>query len=173
MNNTFLNLTQREADVAVRPTNRPPDNLIGRPVGSIQTAIYASADYLRKAARRGVKRTDWAALDWIAPDESLGHLAQARWLTATIPAERVGMRVDSLLGMVDAVKHGCGLGMLLCVLAERERDLVRLAPPDAGLDTRVFVLTHRDLRKVQRIKALTDHLYDKLRKNRFLIQSRV
>jgi len=122
--------------------------------------------------RQGTDRNR-AALDWIAPDESLGHLAQARWLTATIPAERVGMRVDSLLGMVDAVKHGCGLGMLLCVLAERERDLVRLAPPDAGLDTRVFVLTHRDLRKVQRIKALTYHLYDKLRKNRFLIQSRV
>ena len=39
-NNQFLNLTQREADVAVRGSNTPPENLVGRRVGNIQTAYY-------------------------------------------------------------------------------------------------------------------------------------
>ena len=30
INNTFLNLTRREADIAVRPSNTVPENLVGR-----------------------------------------------------------------------------------------------------------------------------------------------
>ena len=32
VNNSFLNLTQREADIAVRPSNKPPASLVGRKV---------------------------------------------------------------------------------------------------------------------------------------------
>lgn len=45
-NNAFLSLTRREADVAVRGSNQPPDNLLGRRVGRIQTAPYAARCYL-------------------------------------------------------------------------------------------------------------------------------
>jgi DNA-binding transcriptional LysR family regulator len=169
VNNAFLNLTQREADVAVRPSNDPPENLVGRHVGAIQTAIYASRRYLRAAARRRSKTTDWAGHDWVALDESLGHLAQSKWVQSRIPAERIALRVDSLTGMVDAVREGFGAGMLLCLLAEQERDLVRLAPPLPHLDTQLWVLTHPDLRRVQRVRAFTEHLVDALRQNRFVI----
>jgi DNA-binding transcriptional LysR family regulator len=75
-----------------------------------------------------------------------------------------------MLGMVDAVCAGIGLGMLLCLLAEHESDLVRLAPPPPELDTRV--LTQPDLRRVQRIKALTDHLYEPLSRHPFIVPLR-
>jgi DNA-binding transcriptional LysR family regulator len=166
VNNSFLNLTRREADVAVRPSNAPPDNLVGRPVGAIQTAVYASKEYLR---RSDLPPTDWAAHPWVAPDEALGHLAQARWFAAHVPPERAALRADSLLGMADAVRAGIGLGLLLCLLAERDGDLVRLAPPPPDLDTQVWILTHPDLRRVQRIKALTDHLYGTLSRHPFII----
>src|SRR5215831_18153230 len=35
INNTFLNLTRREADIAVRPSNIVPENLVGRRVGRL------------------------------------------------------------------------------------------------------------------------------------------
>jgi DNA-binding transcriptional LysR family regulator len=173
VNNAFLNLTKREADIAVRPSNQPPENLIGRPVGAIQTAVYASKRYLRESAKAGRPPTDWAAHSWVAPDEGLAHLAQARWLASRVPLERAALRADSLVGMVEAVREGVGLGMLLCLLAEREADLVRLAPPPAELDTQVWVLTHPDLRRVQRIKALTDHLYETLQRHRFIVPLQV
>ena len=40
INNTFLNLTRREADIAVRPSNIVPENLVGRRVGRLRSAIY-------------------------------------------------------------------------------------------------------------------------------------
>ena len=166
VSNTFLSLTKREADVAVRPSNRPPENLVGRRVGQIQTAIYASKAYLDEHGRKKA----WTEYHWVAPDEGLAHLAQARWVKERIPEERIVARVDSLLGMAEAVRHGLGVGPLLCLLGDQEPGLVRLAPPDAEFDTQVWVLTHPDLRHVARIRAITDHLYERLTRSRFVVQ---
>jgi DNA-binding transcriptional LysR family regulator len=159
INNTFLNLTQREADIAVRPSNVVPENLVGRRVGRLRTAIYGSKSYLKKNA----KKKEWAAHDWVAPDEALSHLAQAKWMRENIPEDRSVVRVDSLLGMAAAVRRGMGVGMLLCLLADEEKELVRLAEPLDELETDLWILTHPALKGVARIKAFTDFLYDSLR----------
>lgn len=158
VNNSFLNLTQREADVAVRGSNQPPENLVGRRVGHIQTALYG-APALRGAAGAP---PDPATLPWVALDESLAHLEQSRWLRAQVPAERIALRVDTLVGLADAVAAGLGVGLLLCPLAAQRPALVQLAPPDPALDTQIWVLTHPDLKSVARIRALTDFLFEAL-----------
>lgn len=165
VNNSFLNLTQREADMALRPSNTPPANLVGRKVGAVATALYASRAYLRRADRAGIARDDWAAHRWVAPDESLAHLAAAQWLAERVPPAQVAVRADSLLTMVDAARHGMGVAPLLCLLADRERTLEQLAPPDPRFHTQLWVLSHRDLRNVARIKALSQFLFDALRED--------
>jgi DNA-binding transcriptional LysR family regulator len=159
INNSFLSLTRREADVAVRPSNTIPENLVGRRVGRLHSAIYASKSYLK----RNPKKKEWAAHDWVAPDEALAHLAQAKWMRENIPEARIAVRVDTLLGMIAAVRSGMGLGLLLCFLADAEKDLVRLAESAEELDTDLWLLSHPALKGVARIKALTDFLNDKLR----------
>jgi len=159
IHNSFLSLTRREADVAVRPSNIIPETLVGRRVGRLRSAIYASKSYLK----RNGKKKEWAAHDWVAPDETLSHLAQAKWMRENISEARIAVRVDTLLGMVVAVRNGMGLGLLLCFLADDERDLVRLAEPANELDTDLWILSHPALKGVARIKTLTDFLHDKLR----------
>jgi DNA-binding transcriptional LysR family regulator len=154
VNNSFLNLSKRDADVAIRPSNTPPDNLVGRKVGTLRTAPYASTAYLAQRSP--------GDYDWIAPDDSLAHLRQARWLREHVPVDKYAASVDSLLGMAAAVEAGLGAGMLLCLLAEARPGLVRLADPDPALDTDVWILTHPDLRRVQRIRAFTAFVFDGL-----------
>ncbi|HEX6706940.1 MAG TPA: LysR family transcriptional regulator [Albitalea sp.] len=158
VNNSFLSLTRREADVALRGSNRPPDNLVGRRVGDIQTALYGARAYLQSLGRR----PSFEDYRFVAPDESLSHLEQAKWLHRQVPASRIAVRVDSLVGMVDAVVHGAGVGMLLCPLADARAELVRLAPPDPALDTQIWILTHPDLKQVARIRAFTQFLFESL-----------
>lgn len=158
VNNHFLSLTRREADVAIRGSNRPPENLVGRHVGDIRTAAYASRAYLGTVGRRA-RPSD---LDWVAPDAALAHLEQSKWLAANIPAQRVAMSVDSLVGMLLAVRHGIGAAMLLCPLADRYDDLVQLQPPPAALDTQLWILTHPDLRQVARIRAFSQFMFERL-----------
>lgn len=158
VNNQFVSLTRREADVAIRGSNRPPENLVGRHVGDIRTAPYASRAYLKSVGRR----TPLPMLDWIAPDPSLAHLQQAKWLAANIPRERIVMSVDSLVGMLHAVRHGIGAAMLLCPLADAEPDLVQLQAPTVQTDTQLWILTHPDLRQVARIRAFAQFMVERL-----------
>jgi len=158
INNSFLNLTQREADVAVRGSNRPPENLIGRRAGVIETALYASRGYLKSLG----KSRGYEDYHWIAPDESLAHLESAKWMRQHVRPDRIVMRVDNLVGLVDAVAAGIGVGLLLCPLADRRRELVRIEEPMRQMDTQIWVLTHPDLKRVARIRALTDFLYERL-----------
>ena len=157
VNNSFLNLTQREADVAVRGSNRPPENLVGRRAGDIQTALYAAKPYLDSIGP-GHAESDY---DWVGYDASLAHLSAARWMQEHVAPERVAIRLDSLVAMTEAVASGIGVAWLLCPLGD-SRALQRLRPPPPEFDTQIWVLTHPDLKRVARIKALTDFLHQRL-----------
>jgi DNA-binding transcriptional LysR family regulator len=167
INNSFMSLTKREADVAVRGSNHPPEHLIGRRAGYIQTAPYASKAYLEQHGRT----THWEQYRWVGVDESLAHLEQAKWLAANVPSEQVVARTDSLVGMVGCVRQGMGAAMLLCPLADQHAELVRLNHPLPSLDTQVWILTHPDLKRVARVKALVDFLYVRLRSDPGLVTS--
>jgi DNA-binding transcriptional LysR family regulator len=168
VNNRFSSLTRREADVALRGSNEPPGHLLGRLAGRMETALYASRAYWRTA--RGIREP--TAHTWVAPDDTLAHLAQARWVAANVPAERIALRVDSLSAMVDAVRSGVGVGFLLCFLGDREKDLVQVAAPMASLDTQLWVLAHPDLKRVARIRAFTEYLYQSLAKDAHVLPPR-
>ncbi|GAB2664740.1 LysR family transcriptional regulator [Arenimonas aestuarii] len=158
ISNTFLSLTKREADVAVRGTNHPPEHLVGRRVGVVQTALYASRDYLASLGP-GADERDY---QWVGHIDALAQLDSAKWIRQNVPAERVGLRVDTLVSVADAVAAGAGVGWVLCPLASQRAGLVQLREPLEAFDTQVWVLTHPDLRRVARVKALTDALFDAL-----------
>lgn len=160
VSNLFFSLSRREADVAVRPSNTPPENLLGRRVGRLATAAYAARAWL---SRHHPKQHAWAEMDWIGLDDSLAHLAQARWLRANVPEEHIVYRVDSFVLAHDAVREGIGVGLLPVMLADDDRRLVRLAKPFSEFDTDLWILTHPDLRHVARIRALNDFMLEQLR----------
>ena len=162
IHNSFMNLTRREADVAIRPTHRPPEHLVGRPVGVMRSAVYASMAYLERHGLSTSLGIDLAACDWVVPDESLSHLAQARWMDQRWPGHRVACRIDTLLGMAQAVRAGLGAGVLLCLLADADGSLVRLQGPWPELDTPLWILTHPALKRTARIRAFVDFMQERL-----------
>jgi DNA-binding transcriptional LysR family regulator len=159
INNSLLNLTQREADVALRGSNKPPENLVGRQVGRLQFALYASKAYLKSL---GCEQPTLDQLRFVGPDDSLSQAPSSKWFVSQVHAIQVALRVDSMTGMVDAVAEGVGAGMLLCPLAQARKELVCLAPPDPKLDAQVWLLTHPSLRNVARIRVFTQFIAERL-----------
>ncbi len=59
VSNLMFNLTKRDADVAIRPANDPPETLVGRRVAKIAFAIYGSARYLSKHKAKTLAEHQW------------------------------------------------------------------------------------------------------------------
>jgi DNA-binding transcriptional LysR family regulator len=158
--NEFLPLTRREADIALRASDKPPETLLGRRVGHIAVAPYGQ----RERVDTALDGIDPATATWIGFDDTLNHLKSSRWLEREIPPERVVYRANSLLAILGAARAGVALALLPCFLGDADASLARLHDPIAELDTPLWVLIHRDLRDVPRIRTVADALADGLRR---------
>jgi DNA-binding transcriptional LysR family regulator len=164
VSNLMLNLTRRDADVALRTADNPPETLVGRRVGRIAFAIYGAADH---PARH---ETDLAGQRWIGPDDTLAGTSVARWMRARLPGSEIVLRADSLLAMQQAALAGLGLTALPCYLGDVTPGLARIGGPIAEMETALWILSHEDLRAAARVRAFTEFAYAAFRRRRALLE---
>lgn len=162
-----LSLTRREADVAIRLIAEPPDNLVGRALSGLAFAPYGTA-----AVVEGHGGAALAEASWIGLDENFDHTAMTRWMRAEVPSDRIVCQLNSVATLVEMVRAGVGFGLLPCALADRMPELRRVAPPMADSGTRVWLLTHRDLRMMGRVRAFLDFMAAALSGDRDLLEGR-
>lgn len=163
--NASLNLSKRDADVAVRATDDPPEALVGRRIASVAWALYG-----RRADFAAGAPVDLAAHDFVGMGENLANLAAVRFLKSEVAPERVVCRINTVLGLAEAVEAGIGIAHLPTFIGDRRPLLRRLAPPDGALAAGLWLLTHPDLRQVPRVRAVLDFLHAGLQGCRPLIE---
>ncbi|MHA7880688.1 MAG: LysR family transcriptional regulator [Saccharospirillum sp.] len=149
VSNQLFNLTRREADVAIRPSNAPPEHLIGRKLADIGMAIYGSK-------QGGIQRLpeDPTTVEWVGPGSRLFDQPMRQWMANQGVDAHCAFRIDTLIGMLSCVKAGLGVAPLPCYLADLEPDLVQLTDPIPSLNYGIWFLMHPDLRGVSRIQSL-------------------
>lgn len=161
----FLTLTRRDADVAIRATDNPGDMLVGRRVADIAYAVYGSK---RVFAR--LKPEHWNDAPWVGFDETLAHLAAAKWTNARVTRESVVHRANTLPAIQAAVRSGLGLAPLPCFMGDPDAQLVRIGAALPELRTPLWILTHPDLRRAARIRAFMDHAGNEIASRRSLLE---
>ena len=154
VSNDVFSLSKREADIAVRPANRPDESLVGRRLGTIEQAAYISSS----SATTANNEEKIAAVDWIGPDESMTYPAFDRWLEQQGLVERCRTRVNTVYGMLAAVRDGLGMSVLPCYLGENDAQLSRVGGKIPSMATDLWILTHPDLRRTKRIRVFMDHI---------------
>ncbi|WP_166263522.1 LysR family transcriptional regulator [Marinobacter caseinilyticus] len=160
ISNQVQSLSKREADIAIRPTHRPPETLIGRQVGNIEQAVYGQRAHWKNTR---VPLNRLSEHTWTGPDKHMGNTALEAWMTRQGLADRCNYRVDSMLGMQTAVRCGTDLAVLPCYLGDRDPELRRLTTSLPELATPLWLLTHPDLRRVSRIRVLLEAIGDNTR----------
>ncbi len=146
-----LNLTKRDADIAIRHTVSPPEMLIGHRLTPVRYAIYGA----RRFAPRGRRGTpDFSAAPWVAPDDDPVEYRFTKWLREHGHEQRIVLRCNSFVAMAHAVRAGVGVGILSCFTADGIDGLVRLSPVIREVDYEYWILTHRELRDVARVATV-------------------
>lgn len=159
VSNLEFNMNSRQADIAIRATRTPPEHLVGRQLSAIKWGVYVGDSYQSEAFQdeTGLPKN---------LDELTGHcLIGASGGMASLPgfiwlqkhyAQQIDCRCDDLVAMSYMAESGQGLAFLPD--DQQRPGLQRLFTFEPGETSNLWLLTHPDLRHVERIKLVMQHL---------------
>jgi DNA-binding transcriptional LysR family regulator len=157
--NDLANLTQREVDIAVRSTQRPPGHLVGLQLATLQFAVYAAKDWARRALGRSAGSVEHLAqLPWVGIDAAMPDHPGVAWRKRQFPGSTLRTQGNSMLTVTEAVAAGMGIGVLAVFHAAQRADLVALTGPLEDCHVELWLLTHPESRHQPRIAAVARHL---------------
>jgi DNA-binding transcriptional LysR family regulator len=139
-------------DIALCVTDDPPQDLIGRPLGTLMACAYSAPGHLDESA----PAADSPTARWVGPDDpaSLSATVRARYFP-TLPQ---GLRVDEPELVAAALLAGFGVGLLSCYVGDESPGLTRAGAVEPVREGEVWLFTRPDSRGVPRIQAVSEFL---------------
>jgi DNA-binding transcriptional LysR family regulator len=164
--NEALNLSKRDADIAVRATDRPPESLIGRRLAGIRWGIFAPS----AEAPKNFDPMDARRYRWIGLSDGIGGPKPARWLLDHAGPEQVVYRLNTVLGLAEAVGAGAGFALIPCFIGAAAPGVTRIGFPNPEIEHGLWLLTHPDLKNSARVRAFMDYAAQEIGKRRSIIE---
>jgi len=161
-----LDLSMREADVAIRLTPPTQADLVQRRLMTLRYHVFAAPSYLQA---HGMPMTP-ADLDHhrliIFGDDARMPVPSLNWLLDVGVQDdhkrKPFLQVNSTYGIFRAVQSGIGIGALPHYLNQETGNLVEILPELRGPDVDVFFVYPEELRPSNRIAVFRDFLIRKI-----------
>jgi DNA-binding transcriptional LysR family regulator len=151
-----LNLTNREADVAIRVVydrNALPPNLHGLKGPELFGGVYMSRDLLAAWRTGTPDRVRWIVINNYDPDWA--RRGEVR--TAEVP-----FRINDAEAQIVAVRQGLGMTALPCFVGDADPLLVRVPGTDLHRHGTLWLLTQGETRKTKRVRLFTEFVSRRL-----------
>lgn len=158
----ILDLSRREADLALRISREPHSALVGRRLCDQRSAFFATAD-IAEAARAAPD----APVDWLLFAHQSAAPQSVRDLHANI---RIRARLDDMGALIAAAEAGMGVLRMPLFLGVANPNLVKLSHLPMASYAPVWLLNHRDLQQNPKLLALKNILIPWFQKNRTLFE---
>jgi DNA-binding transcriptional LysR family regulator len=164
----LANLSRREADLMIREQVPNLASIVARRLGRVAYAVYGSpslpvADGWRDSIRR---------MPWIGFDDDHNYMPGQSWVLELLDGARPAMRVDNWLVLHDAARASAGLASLPCYLGDDDPALRRIGPILEDVAADQWLLVHRDLRDLPRVRAVMDVLIQLFQEERAALEGR-
>jgi DNA-binding transcriptional LysR family regulator len=166
IDNRVLNLSRREADIALRVMRPSESDLYGRKLSEIAWTVYAPRSLVGGTASGTTAFSDLPVIGW---EEGVRGINAADWLNRHVSDAAVVYRTNSVVNQLVAARAGLGAAVLPCYLGDPEPDLVRLLEPVSELSRELWIVTHMDLRRTARVRAFLDIVGEALQGQRGLL----
>jgi DNA-binding transcriptional LysR family regulator len=165
LDDSDLDLAMREADVAIRmhPPRQP--DLIQRHVATFGWKVCGSAEYLKQHGMpQRAEELDAHRLiiygDYRPPVENINWLIEAGRRAGS--PRRATLELNSLPGMLSAVRSGLGLAALPDYMGEELTDLVQVLPEMKAPRIEAYFVYPEELRHSKRVAVFRDFLVAEL-----------
>jgi DNA-binding transcriptional LysR family regulator len=159
--NANLSLTKREADVALR-LGRPQQSLLFiRRLGEVANGLYAARSYL--AGHGQPRGDDLTGHDIVDYDETYQQRQAVSWFRQRARGGRCTVRLNGSHAIAAAIAAGLGVGPLPCWLGDSTPGVERVLPGQEYMQD-LWLVLHRDLRHVARVRAVADFFAREMRR---------
>ena len=165
---TLANLSRREADLLIREQVPDLAGIVARKLGRVAYAVYAALDF-------PVGRTlpaNLGTLPWIGFDDDHSYMPGQHWLHERLGSARPAVRGNDWLVLHEAARAGAGLAILPCYLGDPDPKLRRVGGVVAEVFADQWLLVHRDLRALPRVRAVMDAVIELFQRERPLLEGR-
>ena len=161
-----LDLSMREADVAIRTRQPTQPDLIQRKLFSMGFHAYCSPDYVKRyGTPRTLDELDYHRLILLSDLNVPPHLQNRQWL---VEAGRNGhapresfFKVNNVIGLVRACQQGLGIAALPDYLVEEDSRLVQLFEEDDSMQLDTYFVYPEELKSVARVQVFRDFVVGK------------
>lgn len=152
-----LNLSLREADIAMRLARSHQLDLRSRRIARLDFGLYASPAWIEQfgSPRESGDLKNCDVIDWA--DERPDYPA-IRWFTQATDIGRVIFRANSPSDRLTAARAGMGVALGPCLMGDADAGLVRLLPELELVGPEVWLLVHRELAELARVRVVLDVL---------------
>jgi DNA-binding transcriptional LysR family regulator len=151
--NRLSDIAKREADIGLRLSRSTSSLLIEKQLATLRFGMYASPEYVRRHLPScQLRKEDVSRHAFIGLETRWRELPQEQWMTA-LGATRFPFRSSSVIAILEAVHQGVGIAALVEQVG-RNAGLVRIDVHLAGPTQPIYLVYHRELRNVPRIKAV-------------------
>ena len=162
--NDELDLSMREADIAIWMRQPKQLNYIQRKLVDINYHIYASSKYI---AKKGTPKTakDLDKHDLITYGKGTpSPLSEKEWILklGTKQKRKPVMKVNNIYSLMLAVDAGAGLAALPDYMVGDNKGLVRVLPEVNGPKYEAHFVYPQSLKNVARVKAFRDFIFNKV-----------
>lgn len=161
--NDIIDLSQRNADIAIRPVNISSKNIIGQKIGAIEQAIYTHVDNVEITD----KEDDLYNL--ISSDSEMGYINHEKWFAQHNSASNNFISTNSILGNYSLIRSGHGYAILPCYLGDSDNMLKKASRNITELKYNLWIFTHADLRNNNKVKYFIEHMATNLKNNLSLL----
>lgn len=158
----LLDLTMREADVAIRMKEPSQADLIRRRLMQTQIRFYATRTYLEKA---GIPKTtdELANHRLITQSPSSPQVrAGAEFVQPILGNQHSLLTLNNYFGILQAVIHNVGIGSLPDYVTADFPDLVNVLPEICSAPIPVYLAFVEELRHSKRVCAFRDFVLEEL-----------
>lgn len=154
MTKGLVDLARLDADLALRMTPTPPENLIGRELVKINHGLYASESLLKRFTKK------------LPTILFTTELSPPPWMKKHFSDSLVAYRIDDVGSMAVAAAQGHGVVKLPCFIGDTQPGLVRLDYELEKSKWGIWLLNHVDLRTTARVRACKEFLQQVLEESR-------
>lgn len=166
-----LDLSMREADVAIRMAKPRQPDLVQRLLLTVQSHVYAAPEYLSEHGTPGCPEDlDHHAIVLYGQDAP-PPVASINWLIDAggdkEHRRKPILRINNLYGIYRAVRGGLGIAALPDYMIPETSNLVRILPELAGPSIEAYFVYPEELRQSKRVNVFRDFLLRKVAEGNF------